>query len=283
MRKSISTPVDVAAAREQFDSLGRSYPSHPDVAVEAVLIAGVPCLWLTPDNASGDEIVVYFHGGGYIYGSFASHGAMVSHIAYASERRVLFVDYSLAPEHPFPKAIEEAVAVINQVHRDDPMVRYGFAGDSSGGGLVYAVALAAQAQGGPRPAFHVAISPWTDLCVRNPSYATNAAADPIITKKFSEYAAKLYLADHVATDPLASPVYGDYHGFSRSLILCGSLEVLEDDARNLHRALLDAGVDSTLTLYEGSTHVWPLKTIESDASRAALRAIGDHIRRPPSR
>jgi acetyl esterase/lipase len=208
---------------------------------------------------------------------------MVSHIAHASERRVLFVDYSLAPEHPFPKAIEEAVAVINQVHRDDPMVRYGLAGDSSGGGLVYAVALAlaAHAQGGPRPAFHVAISPWTDLCVRNPSYAANAAVDPIITKEFSEYAAKLYLADHSATDPLASPVYGDYHGFSHSLILCGSLEVLEDDSRNLHRALLDAGVDSTLTLFEGSTHVWPLKTIESDAARAALRAIGDHIRRQP--
>jgi len=282
MTKSISTPLDVAAAREQFVGLGRSYPPHPDVAVEPALIAGVKSFWLTPDNVSGDEIVVYFHGGGYIYGSFASHGPMVSHIAHASERRVLFVDYSLAPEHPFPQAIEEAVAVINQVHRDDPMLRYGLAGDSAGGGLVYAVALAGQAQGGPRPAFHVAISPWTDLCVANPSYAANAAVDPIISKEFSEYAAKLYLADHSATDPLASPVFGDYHGFSRSLILCGSLEVLEDDARNLHRALLDAGVDSTLTLFEGSTHVWPLKSIESDASRAALRAIGDHIRRPPS-
>jgi acetyl esterase/lipase len=284
MSKSISTPIDVAAAREQFVGLGKSYPPHPDVAVEPVVIAGVRCFWLTPDNVSGDEIIIYFHGGGYIYGSFASHGAMVSHIAHASERRVLFVDYSLAPEHPFPKAIEEAVAVINQVHRDSPMVRYGFAGDSAGGGLVYAVAiaLAAQAQGGLRPAFHVAISPWTDLCVRSPSYAANAAVDPIISKEFSEYAAKLYLAGHSATDPLASPVYGDYHGFSRSLILCGSREVLEDDSRNLHRVLLDAGVDSTLTLFEGSTHVWPLKTIESDASRAALRAIGDHIRRPPS-
>jgi acetyl esterase/lipase len=283
MSKNISTPLDIAAAREQFDGLGKSYPSHPDVAVEPVQIAGVQCFWLTPDNVSGDEIVVYFHGGGYIYGSFASHGAMVSHIAHASERRVLFVEYSLAPEHPFPKAIEEAVAVINQMRHDYPMSQCGLAGDSSGGGLVYAVALAlaAQAQGGPRPAFHVAISPWVDLRVRNPSYAANSSVDPIITKKFSEYAAKLYLADHSATDPLASPVYGDYHGFSRSLILCGSLEVLEDDSRALHRALLDAGVDSRLTVFEGSTHVWPLKSIESDASRAALRAIGDHIRRQP--
>ena len=282
MSKNISTPVNVATAREQFVGLGKSYPPRPDVAVEPVMIAGVQCFWLKPDNVSGDEIVIYFHGGGYIYGSFVSHGAMVSHIAHASERRVLFVDYSLAPEQPFPKAIEEAVAVINQMHRDDPMLRYGLAGDSSGGGLVYAVALAGQVQGSPRPTFHVAISPWTDLCIRSPSYAANAAVDPIITKEFSEYAAKLYLAGHSATDPLASPVFGDFHGFSRSLILCGSLEVLEDDSRNLHRALIDAGVDSTLTLFEGSTHVWLLKTIESDASRAALRAIGDHVRRPPS-
>jgi hypothetical protein len=82
MSKIISTPIDVAAAREQFVGLGKSYPPHPDVAVEPVVIAGVRCFWLTPDNVSGDEIVIYFHGGGYIYGSFASHGAMVSHIAH---------------------------------------------------------------------------------------------------------------------------------------------------------------------------------------------------------
>ena len=114
MSKSISTPIDIATAREQFAGLGKSYPSHPDVAVEPVVITGVQCFWLTPDNVSGDEIVIYFHGGGYIYGSFVSHGAMVSHIAHASERRVLFVDHSLAPEHPFPKAIEEAVAEIGR-------------------------------------------------------------------------------------------------------------------------------------------------------------------------
>ncbi len=83
--------------------------------------------------------------------------------------------------------------MINQVHLDDPILRYGLAG----GGLVRAVALAEQARGGPRPAFHVAISPWTDLCVRNPGYAANAAVAPIITKAFSEYAAKLYLGDHI--------------------------------------------------------------------------------------
>jgi acetyl esterase/lipase len=263
--------------RKEFESLGHIYPVQTGVNITHEVIAGVPAYWFTPEYMGGNEVVIFLHGGGYIYGSIESHRAMVSHIAKAIERKILLVEYSLAPEHPFPAALNETVAVIQELVHTLPDFQFSIMGDSAGGNLAMSTTLKLKSLNAQPALYQVLISPWLNMEAVYPSYAKNEKLDPIITKDFVEYAAGLYAAGHDLKDPLISPVHGDFKGVGPTLILVGAHEVLTDDSVFLYEALEKAGVLSELKIYEGADHVWPLVDIHSERSKEALDEIKDFI------
>ncbi|SDE85658.1 Acetyl esterase/lipase [Dyadobacter soli] len=250
--------------------LGNQYPPAENVRYESISIADVPCMWVRPEGAPVYEVVAYIHGGAFIYGSFKSHTALVSHIASALNRSILMIDYRLAPEHPFPAGLNDCIAVITHFFTDNPGITFGMVGDSAGGNLTIATQLGLKAAGGPMPHYSMVISPWADLECKNDSYTRNKLADTLLTREYLQWAAGLYAGNAGRADGLVSPVNADLRGLPPTLILCGTAEVLEDDSIHLHRRLLAAGVEAELILFEDEQHVWPFMDIHSKSSQKAL-------------
>ncbi|MBL0739813.1 alpha/beta hydrolase [Chryseolinea lacunae] len=263
--------------RKGFDSLGLSYAVEADVRVESAIFGGVTSYWFTPPNIASPEVVIYTHGGGYIYGSLKSHRAMVSHFAKALGRRILFVEYSLAPEKTFPTALNETVAVIQHLHRTFPEVQFSLMGDSAGGNLALSVALNLKQLDAPAPLYQILLSPWLNMDTVYPSYSQNEKLDPIISKDFLRYAASQYAGGKDIGHPLMSPIHGDFRGLSPTLTLVGAKEVLRDDSLVLHAASVKAGATSVLQVFENANHVWMLTDIESKDSKDALRAMQEFL------
>lgn len=258
-------------ARLGFESIGNTYPVVADVTREDLTMAGVPCRLYTPADTGNDDLAVYIHGGAFIYGSLNSHAPLISHLARAMGRKVLAIDYRLAPEHPFPAGIDDCVAVITAVTRQYPHASVGLIGDSAGGNITLAAALVLKEANGPRPQYIVIISPWVDLACKSASYERNKEVDTVLARPYLVEAAKMYAPGWNLDAPILSPVNSDYHGFAPVLILCGTYEILQDDSVHLHQKLISDGVTATLTLFEGSLHVWPFMDIDTEASQQALR------------
>lgn len=258
------------AGRAGFETLGQQYPAAENVQYETATIANVPCAWFRPPDAPANETAVYIHGGAFIYGSFKSHAALVSHIASALNRNVLMIDYRLAPEHPFPAGLNDCISVITSAFAGHSNAGFGMIGDSAGGNLAIAAQVGLKAAGGPLPRYSMVISPWTDLECKNDSYIRNQAADTVLSREYLQWAAGLYADGAGVADGLVSPVNANLTGLPPALILCGTAEVLEDDSIALHRAFQAAGVDAELSSFEGEQHVWPFMDIHSDASQKAL-------------
>jgi len=258
--------------RGGFESLGLSYPPVLNIKIETVVIGDVVCHWFIPGNTIATETVIYFHGGGFIYGSLQSHRAMVSHITQAIGRKILFIEYVLAPEHPFPAALHEAIAVIRELTADLDF-RFGLMGDSAGGNLAISTALQLKTIGLPLPLYQVVISPWVNMETTYSSYSQNEKLDPIISRDFVRYAASLYAAGQSLKDPRMSPVHGDLGGLEPTLVLVGSTEVLRDDSLHLHTALQNAGSSAVLKIFDKANHVWTLTDIASTDSQHALTEI----------
>jgi len=260
-----------------FESLGLSYPFNDQVKVEKVTLAGVENYWFIPGHVVSNEIVVYLHGGGFIYGSIRSHQAMLGHIAVATGRKILFVEYSLAPEKPFPFALNETTSVIKELLHSIPNVKFALMGDSAGGNLAMSTALNLKKLNLPSPLYQVLISPWLNMETDYASYSENEKKDPILTREFMKYAASHYTAKENFSNPLVSPVLGLFEGFNPTLTMTGVKEILRDDSLHLHKALEKAGCISTLKIFDEVTHVWPLTGIGSAESKETLQIIRDFM------
>jgi acetyl esterase/lipase len=238
------------------ESLASAGP--PDgVVIEAVTLAGRPAEWVVPSGVGRDRAVLYLHGGGYCIGSIASHRDLGARLALASGTAVCLLDYRLAPEHPFPGAVDDAAAAYRElVARDIAPSGLALAGDSAGGGLVFATLLALRAAGDPLPAAAVGLSPWVDLTQTSDSYDRLAAVDPMISRASLQVLADAYLADADPTTPLASPLYGDLGGLPPLLIEVGENESLLDEAVALAERARAAGVDVTLRTWTDMIHVF---------------------------
>ena len=228
-----------------------------DVAVEAVTVAGRAAEWLRAPGTQAQRAILYLHGGGYVMGSPNTHRSLGGEISRAAQAAVLMVDYRLAPEAPFPAAVDDGVASFEW------LVAQGFkpqnlaiAGDSAGGGLAAATLIALRDRKLPLPKAAVCISPWSDLTCTNESYKTRVAADPMITPDGIGNMVELYLQGKDPKQPLASPNLGDLHAFPSLLIHVGRDEVLLDDSVKLHEKAKAAGVDSTLEIWDDMIHVW---------------------------
>ena len=236
-------------------------------------------LWAKPAGARADAVIMYLFGGGYTISSPRSRRKLAGHLARAAGTRALVPDYALAPEHPFPGAIESARSAYRFLLGGgvDPG-RIILAGDSSGGGLAAATLLALKQAGLPLPAGAVSISPWADLAFTGRTYDSLSAVDLTATKDGLQRMAADYLCGADPRDPLASPIFGDFSGLPPLLVVVGGYEVLLDDAVGLARRAAIGGVDVTLRIWAGMQHVFPIYAGFLPEADAAIAAIGSWIR-----
>ncbi|WP_286134262.1 alpha/beta hydrolase [Methylobacterium sp. Leaf123] len=230
-------PVDLAARRARIDGLGAGYLLPPDVVVEPVDAHGVPAEWTSTPTASGGRVLLFLHGGGYVSGSLTSHRHMVAQAGREAGARTLALDYQLAPEHPFPAALEDALAGYRfLLDAGIAPTQIALSGESAGGGLALATVLSLREAGLPLPGCLWLSSPWTDLALTSASLETKAAVDPLLSRAYLAELAGLYLNGANARVALVSPIYADLAGLPSMLIQVGSAETLLDDAVRLAAA-----------------------------------------------
>jgi epsilon-lactone hydrolase len=248
---------DVLAMRKNMEAAVAAAPRPEGVTVTAVDVNGVPAEWIVADGARSDVVIVYFHGGGYVMGSLNSHRGHCARLSQTARARVLNVDYRLGPEHPYPAAVEDAVAAVRSVRESGVAPgRTAVAGDSAGGGLTLATLLALRDAGDPAPAAGLCISPWTDLALTGGTIRTKAAEDPMVRDADLQLMADAYLAGQDAKQPLASPLYADFAGLPPLLLQVGSAEILLDDAVRVAERARAAGVAVELRVWQDMIHVW---------------------------
>lgn len=267
--------LPLAVRRSWPDRVGKLRAKrHRDLHIDPENLAGVDCEWVYSVEKDSRPIIIYFHGGGYVTGSLLSARALATELASNLPVRVLTVNYRLAPEHPFPAALDDALAVYQALidMQYDP-ARIAMIGDSAGGGLTLATSMAIRDRHLPLPACLVLLSPWTDLTARSPSFRTKAEDDVVLEPvDVLEYAA--FYADGARLDnPYLSPVYGSFDQLPPILIHVGSEEILLDDARRAGDAAKKAGVDVTLKVWPGLFHVFSLAASMLPEARESMSEI----------
>ncbi|PWH12495.1 MAG: alpha/beta hydrolase [Anaerolineae bacterium] len=249
------------------------------VRVARFEIEGHPAAWLGPEGTTQDKLILYLHGGGYVSGSINTHLILCLPMTQVLQRTILLPEYRLAPEHPFPAALEDALDVYRALLRQGYSPRnIVIAGDSAGGGLSLATTLALREAGDPLPAAVVCLSPWADLTNSGASHLRNAAYEPALTAEDLRRWATWYAGSTPLTHPLISPVFADFRGFPPLLIQAGSQEILLDDACQLAQVASAAGVDVTLRIWQGLWHVWHALGSLIPESGQAFEEIREFIR-----
>lgn len=244
--------------------------------------APVPCWWFTSDRPTDGRVVLYLHGGGYVAGSHATHRGLAAAFVKTARARVLLPEYRLAPEHRFPAAVDDVMAAYRWLLEEegaDP-ARIAVAGDSAGGGLAVALAVAARDEGLPLPAGIACMSPWVDLTGTGASLVTNDHNDIWLDGGMVQPAGRMYAPDE-ADHPLASPLFADLTGLPSMLVHVGTHEVLLDDARRLVHRARQHGVDASLGEFDGLWHVF--QAIPGlPEGRGSLRELGAFVHRVTS-
>lgn len=275
-----STPGEtIAEGRDKMEALASNAPLADDVNCCPVDVYGVPGEWVEAPYADPGRAVLYFHGGSYIYGSIDTHRVLASRLSSAAGARVLVLGYRLAPEHPFPAAVEDAQTAYSYLlDRGYDPSNLVIAGDSAGGGLTLAALCAIRDAGKPLPAAAVCLCPWTDLDCTGQSMAANADFDPMIVTERIRLQAQLYLAGACPRTPLASPLYADLRRLPPLLIQVGSTEVILDDSTRLAERARSAGVDVELEIWEGMIHCWQAFAWMLPRGQQAIDRIGQFVR-----
>ena len=213
--------------RANFEQMAGLFPVAADVKCEPVTAGGVKAEWVTAPGADAGRAVLYLHGGGYVIGSINTHRALAARISTAAKARVLVIDYRLAPEHPFPAAVEDSVAAYRwMLAQGLKPSRIAVAGDSAGGGLTVATLVAIRDAKLASPGAGVCLSPWIDLEGIGDSMKSKASVDPMVQKEALLEMAAHYLKGQNARSPLAAPLYADLAGLPPLLVQVGTAETL---------------------------------------------------------
>ncbi len=261
-REVVDENTSIPGLRQEFEAGARRFGKIPEgIDVTPVTADGLPAEWICPSRAPAgaahDRVVLFVHGGGYVTGSCADHRMHVAKVVQGSGVGALLFEYRLAPEHPYPAALEDAVKAYRWLLAQGvPASGIVIAGNSAGGGLTLATLLALRDQGVPLPAAAVAISPWTDLACTGESYRTKAKVAVDTPGSWTVWSAYYYKGSDPRL-PLISPLYGDLHGLPPLLIMVGEDEVLRDDSLHFAAKAREAGVDVTLRRVEGMVHCYP--------------------------
>jgi len=268
--------LTIEQRREACDALAERYPTPADVDVTPVVANGVPAEWTYTPAAREDGTILYLHGGGFVWGSLASHRHFVSELGRAAEMKTLALDYRRAPEFPFPHALEDAINGYRYLL--DRSEKIAVAGDSAGAGLAVAMLVRLRELGLPQPASALLFSPWTDMTVSAGSYVRNAKRDPVLNRELMQFLAEQYLGDRPRNTPLASPVFTDLHGIAPLSIFVGATEALLDDSIALARAATLADIRVRLDIWPKMFHFWPNYYQELAEGRQALEMAGAILR-----
>jgi acetyl esterase/lipase len=264
--------------RLSYERIMSTLPMDDDIETERVGVNGIPAEWISAPESQEDRVILYLHGGGYLFGSARTHRVMLAHMARAAKARVLALDYRLAPEIPFPAPVEDSVSayrwLLAQGISAQKMV---IGGDSAGGGLAVAAMVALRSVGEPLPAAGVCISAWTDMESTGDSHMTNAESDPSVSKERLLKIAKVYLAGKEPTAPLASPIHADLTGLPPLLLQVGSIEVLLDDSTLLKSRAEAAGVSVEMEVWDDMPHVWHHYAPILPEARKAIGRIGEFV------
>jgi epsilon-lactone hydrolase len=268
----------IAELRTEYDTIAERNRLSERARNEPILAGGVDAEWVTPPDSDPNCAIIYLHGGCYVMGSVETHRDLITRIALASATRTLGLNYRLAPAHPFPAAVEDAVAAYRWLlDAGIEAPRIAFAGDSAGAGLALAAALKLRDDRLPLPAAIACISPWVDLAVTGESVDSKAIEDPIVNRAMLTGWGHAYCGENDPRNPLVSPLYGDLRGLPPLLIQVGSAEVLLDDAHRLAARASSGGVETTLEVWPEMIHVWHLFAAILPAARSAIMQVSDFL------
>ncbi len=283
MLQSLGQPASVEEFRSAFEGLAAQLPLPGDVRCEPVNAGGVAGEWIVAPGAAEDRAILYLHGGGYVIGSVNTHREMISRLSRAAGARALGINYRLAPEYPFPAAVEDATAAYRWLLSQGlSPTRTVIAGDSAGGGLTLATLVALRDAGDPLPAAGICLSPWVDMEGIGESMTTKAAVDPLVQRDGLLSMAKLYLGGKDPRTPLAAPLYADLKGLPPLLIQVGERETLLDDSTRIAERAQAAGVSVTLEVWDGMIHVWQLFAAMLPEGQQAIERVGEFVRQHTS-
>ena len=277
-RKSAENPT-VHDSRARFEKLARAVGGDTAASVLKVDADGVPAELVSTGETSSGRAILYLHGGGYVIGSAATHRELARRLSVAADADVLTIDYRLAPENPFPAAVEDAVSAYRWlIGQGCEPANIAIAGDSAGGGLTVAALVSLRDQGLPLPACGVCLSPWVDMEGIGDSMTSRAALDPMVQREGLVAMADTYLRGADPRTPLAAPMYADLSGLPPLLIQVGESETLYDDATRLSSRAEAAGVETCFESWEEMIHVWHLFAPMLDEGQRAIERIGEFVR-----
>jgi len=274
-----SMELSVEAIRSGLDQLAIMSKLPKDVKCEPINAGGVPAEWISTPDTINKRITLYLHGGGYIAGSIDTHRDLVARISRASKTRILIIDYRLAPEHPYPAALEDCLnaykwLVNNEKVASDNII---IAGDSAGGGLTVGCLISLRDEGFPLPAAAVCLSPGTDATMSGESFKTKVELDPFLTPESVKFMIGQYLGN---TDPQEVTILNaNFKGFPPLLIQVGSSEILLNDSTLLAELAEAAGVDVKLEIWEDMIHVFQAFAAFAPESREAIEKIGEFVQK----
>jgi monoterpene epsilon-lactone hydrolase len=256
----------------------RKLPMPPNAGVKQTTIGNIAAEWLRPIGAPDNRAILYLHGGAYTMGSCATHRALASRIAIAGKTPALLPEFRLAPEYPFPAALDDGMTVYRWlIDSGISPQKIVIVGDSSGGGLTMALAILLREKNAPLPAAIACLSPWADLALTGESLTTRAKVDPICSIEESQFHATHYIGEHDAQAPLVSPIYADLHGLPPIFIQAGDREILLSDAIRLADRAHTDGVDTELEVWDGMWHVWHLFARYVPEGQRAINKVGAFI------
>ncbi|WP_405498289.1 alpha/beta hydrolase [Nocardia sp. NBC_00511] len=273
-------PPPIAELREQFTTTGLPpYPRPEDVVVTEIPDAGVPAFWIDTPDADPQRVLLFVHGGGFSLGSVRSHGELASRVGLASGTRVLFPEYRLAPEHPFPAAVDDVRAIWRWLREvlGAPAKSIAVIGDSAGANLLAGLLVALRAEGQDLPAAGVFLSPVLDLTGSGDSMTEKDGVDPIFTPGMIHGIFAGYLAGANPLSPVASPLFAPLTGLPPILVQVGSAELVLSDSERFYKEATAAGVAVELEVGEGLPHVYQAMRDTPEAA-AATERIGEFLR-----
>ena len=272
--------ASVEQIRAAMDAMGEGFPKAKDVSLMEAEAADVPAAWFEAPGVDQNRVLVYLHGGGYLSGSLLSHGGLMGELSRTSGARVLGLSYRLAPEHPFPAALEDTVAAYRWLLGQGTLASsMAIVGDSAGGALAVAALVSLRDAGDALPGCAVSISPWADMEGKGESLTARAARDPMVAPESIPQLAEAYLQGQDPQSPLASPIHADLRGLPPLLVQVGTEEILYDDAVRLADKARRDGVDVTFEPWDEMLHVWHLFTPMLRKGQEGIDRVGGFVRK----
>lgn len=274
----LDVPLEIR--RRRLDAAARRGIRIPrGISTRTVAADTVPAEWIEPEQSCPECVFLYLHGGGYVMGSITTHRGLAARIAQAGCCRALLINYRLAPEFPFPAALEDALSAYRfLLKKGYPPERIAIGGDSAGGGLTLATALALRDNHEPLPSALFLISPWTDLTFSGDSVRTRADRDPLLKPHSNDWLLEAYAGSWPLTHPYISPLFADPRGLPPTLIQVGSEEILFDDSARLEVRLKEAGVPVQMEVWEGMWHVFQAFAPYVPEALEAIEHIGQFLK-----